>query len=195
MFFHATDPFRQGRTVLGNPDLRGDTTFVYKIIEAARSDSVLWITTGMIQIIPMMMRKELSERLMGNIIEVPPGIFPGDPDLIVAGSFFPRTSTAVEDEISEIPLELVLHGNYPNPFNPSTRIQFDLPERAQVTLQVSDVLGRKVMELPSQVFEAGMNHTIELNAVQLASGTYLYRMVATGSESRYEKTGLMTLMK
>ncbi|MDE2646373.1 MAG: hypothetical protein OXI05_11140, partial [Bacteroidota bacterium] len=65
----------------------------------------------------------------------------------------------------------------------------------QVTLQVSDVLGRKVMELPPQVFEAGVNHTIELNAVQLASGTYLYRMVATGSERRYKKTGLMTLMK
>ena len=36
-----------------------------------------------------------------------------------------------------------------------------------MTLQVIDVWGRKVIELPSQVFEAGVNHTIELNAVQL----------------------------
>ena len=195
VFFHATDPFRQGRTVLGNPDLRGDTTFVYRIIEAARSDSVFvdyyWDD-------PDNPNDDVEGTLRttyGNIIEVPPGIFPGNPDLVVAGSFFPDLSTAVEDEIGEIPSEFVLHGNYPNPFNPSTRIQFDLPERAQVTLQVIDVWGRKVIELPSQVFEAGVNHTIELNAVQLASGIYLYRMVATGSESRYEKTGLMTLMK
>ncbi|MCY3594558.1 MAG: cache domain-containing protein [Bacteroidetes bacterium] len=195
VFFHATDPFRQGRTVLGNPDLRGDTTFVYKIIEAARSDSVFvdyyWDDPDN----PNDDEEGTLRTTYGNIIKVPPGIFPGNPDLIVAGSFFPRVSTAVEDEISEIPSEFVLHGNYPNPFNPSTRIQFDLPERAQVTLQVSDVLGRRVMELPSQVFEAGVNHTIELNAVRLASGTYLYRMVAIGSESRYQKTGLMTLMK
>ena len=84
---------------------------------------------------------------------------------------------------------------YPNPFNPSTRIQFDLPERAQVTLQVMDVLGRKVIELPAQAFEAGANHTIELNATNLASGTYLYRMTATGAESRYERTGFVTLVK
>ena len=196
VFFHATDPFRQGRTVLGNPDLRGDTTFVYKIIEAAKSDSAVFVDYYWDD--PDNPNDDVEGTLRttyGNIVKVPPGIFPGDPDLIVAGSFFPGMSTAIEDEISEIPSEFVLHGNYPNPFNPSTRIQFDLPERAQVTLQVSDVLGRKVMELPSQVFEAGVNHTIELNAVQLASGTYLYRMVATGSESRYEETGLMMLMK
>ncbi len=105
------------------------------------------------------------------------------------------TATDVEDERVELPTEFTLHGNYPNPFNPSTRIQFDLPETAQVSLQIVDMLGREVMTLPEKEFEAGANRSIELNAINLASGTYLYRMIATGAESRYVKTGRMTLVK
>ncbi|MCY4223668.1 MAG: hypothetical protein OXF06_02425, partial [Bacteroidetes bacterium] len=58
-----------------------------------------------------------------------------------------------------------------------------------------DMLGREVMALPAQDFEAGSNRSIELNATNLASGTYLYRMIAHGAESRYVKTGRMTLVK
>jgi len=105
----------------------------------------------------------------------------------------PTNVTSAED--IELPSEFSLHGNYPNPFNPSTRIQFDLPESAQVSLQVVDMLGREVMALPYQDFEAGSNRSIELNATSLASGTYLYRMIANGAESRYVKTGRMTLVK
>ena len=103
--------------------------------------------------------------------------------------------TDVETEISELPTEFMLYGNYPNPFNPSTRIQFDLPESAQVSVQVMDMLGREVMILPAKEFEAGSNRVIELNALNLASGTYLYRMIANGAERRFVKTGRMTLMK
>ncbi|MCY4205477.1 MAG: DUF4397 domain-containing protein [Bacteroidetes bacterium] len=103
--------------------------------------------------------------------------------------------TGTESDITEIPTEFALHGNYPNPFNPSTRIQFDLPESAQVTVQIVDMLGREVMALPAKEFEAGANRSIELNAINLASGTYLYRMIATGAENRYVKTGRMTLVK
>ncbi len=98
-------------------------------------------------------------------------------------------------EAEELPTEFTLHGNYPNPFNPSTRIQFDLPESAQVSLQIVDMLGREVMTLPAKEFEAGANRSMELNAVNLASGTYLYRMIATGAESRFVKSGRMTLVK
>ncbi len=103
--------------------------------------------------------------------------------------------TNVDSDITELPTEFALHGNYPNPFNPSTRIQFDLPESAQVTLQVVDMLGREVMVLPAREYEAGADRSIELNATSLASGTYMYRMIATGAESRYVKTGRMMLVK
>ncbi len=105
-----------------------------------------------------------------------------------------QTVTGVE-ESTELPKEFALHGNYPNPFNPSTRIQFDLPENAQVQIQIVDMLGREVITLPAQDFEAGANRGIELQATSLASGTYLYRLIATGAEQRHVKTGRMTLVK
>ena len=111
------------------------------------------------------------------------------------GAFLPDVITGAETENVELPTEFTLHGNYPNPFNPSTRIQFDLPETAQVQMQIVDMLGREVMSLPAQEFEAGANRSIELNAKSLASGTYLYRMIATGAEGRHVKTGRMTLVK
>ena len=110
-------------------------------------------------------------------------------------TFLPDVITGLETEGAELPTEFALHGNYPNPFNPSTRIRFDLPETAQVRVQIVDMLGREVMSLPAQEFEAGANRSIELNATNLASGTYLYRMIATGAESRHVKTGRMTLVK
>ena len=111
------------------------------------------------------------------------------------GAFLPDVITGVETGSVELPMEFALHGNYPNPFNPSTRIRFDLPETAQVRVQIVDMLGREVMSLPAQEFEAGVNRSIELNAMNLASGTYLYRMIATGAEGRHVKTGRMTLVK
>ena len=110
-------------------------------------------------------------------------------------TFLPDVITGVETERAELPTEFALHGNYPNPFNPSTRIQFDLPETAQVRVQIVDMLGREVMSLPAQEFEAGTNQSMEIHAMNLASGTYLYRMIATGAESRHVKTGRMTLVK
>ena len=110
-------------------------------------------------------------------------------------TFLPDVITGVETERAELPTEFALHGNYPNPFNPSTRIQFDLPETAQVRVQIVDMLGREVMSLPAQEFEAGANRSMEIHAMNLASGTYLYRIIATGAENRHVKTGRMTLVK
>jgi len=107
--------------------------------------------------------------------------------------FFPQVITATEG--TELPTEFALLGNYPNPFNPSTRIQFDLPETAQVTVAVFDVLGREVMVLPAQEVEAGVNRSLELNAARLASGNYFYQVVATSASGRHVQTGRMMLIK
>ena len=106
-----------------------------------------------------------------------------------------QTVTGAESEIAELPKEFALHGNYPNPFNPSTQVQFDLPERAQVQIQIVDMLGREVITLPAQEMEAGANRSMELHVSSLASGTYLYRLIATGTEQQHVKTGRMTLVK
>ncbi len=111
------------------------------------------------------------------------------------GMVIPTVVVTGVEESAELPTEFALHGNYPNPFNPSTQIQFDLPENAQVQIQIVDMLGREVITLPAQEMEAGANRSIELHATSLASGTYLYRLIATGAEQRHVKTGRMTLVK
>ena len=108
--------------------------------------------------------------------------------------FFPDVITAEED-VAELPTEFKLNGNYPNPFNPSTRIQFDLPETAEVSIEIIDMLGRSVMTLPAKQLEAGAARTVEVNASNLASGTYLYRLIAKTATDTMVKTGRMLLIK
>jgi hypothetical protein len=78
----------------------------------------------------------------------------------------------------EIPLSYKVRENYPNPFNPTTTIKFDLPEPSHVSLVIYDVLGRKVAELENGMKEAGY-HSTTWNASDVASGVYFARCTAT----------------
>ncbi len=85
----------------------------------------------------------------------------------------------IEDEepVIELPATFELRGNYPNPFNPTTTIEFDLPEAVNVQLTVFDALGRRVKTLVDGSLEAG-THSVRFDASQLPSGLYLYRIQA-----------------
>jgi hypothetical protein len=98
-------------------------------------------------------------------------------------------------EVIEIPGTFALDGNYPNPFNPTTTIQFDLPESADVEVQIFDMIGRQVMSIPAQTIAAGAKRSLQVNASQLASGSYFYRVVAKMQGSVAIDTGRMTLVK
>jgi len=104
------------------------------------------------------------------------------------------TITANEDA-DDLPTTFALHGNFPNPFNPSTTIRFDLPETADVRVEVIDILGRRVMTMAQQQVAAGSNRSLQLDASRLASGTYLYRIVAQTASDTMVETGRMTLIK
>jgi hypothetical protein len=69
--------------------------------------------------------------------------------------------------------------NYPNPFNPSTWISFDLPQAGRVSLKVYDMLGREVTTLSEGLVQAG-NHQLLFEGKNLASGMYLVRLDACG---------------
>ncbi len=99
-----------------------------------------------------------------------------------------------EDE-PELPMALTLKGNYPNPFNPSTTIRFDLPEAAMVYVYVFDVIGRRVMTTARAAMAAGSDRSIALDAGGLPSGTYLYRVVAETRERVQSTAGRMILIK
>jgi hypothetical protein len=90
-------------------------------------------------------------------------------------------SPAVEAEIG-VPVEFSMSQNYPNPFNPSTRINYQVPVDANVTIELFDVTGQKVATFVNQDLKAGY-HTLEVSGLRLASGMYIYRMIAVSAET------------
>ncbi|MBX2991122.1 MAG: T9SS type A sorting domain-containing protein [Bacteroidetes bacterium] len=95
-----------------------------------------------------------------------------------------------------LPEVFAVHPNYPNPFNPSTTIKYDLPEAAQVSLVVYDLLGRKVTELVSGPKSEGY-HSAMWDASAVASGVYFARFTATDMSGgvRLNKVSKLVLTK
>lgn len=102
-----------------------------------------------------------------------------------------------EDTESSLPKSLVLHPAYPNPFNPSTTLNFDLPEPGIIDIRIYEVTGRLIdSPVQSRFFGAG-NHTVSYHAGRMSSGTYLYTIGYTSDISGMSATqsGLVTLVK
>ncbi|MFT5142150.1 MAG: hypothetical protein ACI80V_002406 [Rhodothermales bacterium] len=100
------------------------------------------------------------------------------------------THTDSEDDSDTLPTEYGLRANYPNPFNPTTRIEYQLPDAGAVRIVVVDMLGRSVATLVDGLQPAG-SYAVTFDAGDLPSGLYLYRMTA-GS---FVKTNRMILLK
>ncbi len=90
-------------------------------------------------------------------------------------------------ETLDLPAEFDLKANYPNPFNPSTTINFDVPEASDVRLEVFDMMGRRVATLVNGQLGAGRYEAIwdarSDAGAPVASGVYLYRLQAGSFES------------
>lgn len=103
------------------------------------------------------------------------------------------------DDSEELPLQYELSNNYPNPFNPSTKIKFAIPVEADVNISVFNILGQKVTEIINEELPAG-NHQInwnsEENGKRLSSGMYIYRIKAVGKDgSLFNSSKKMLLLK
>ena len=103
-------------------------------------------------------------------------------------------TTVSNEDAGETPEAFRLVGNYPNPFNPSTNVIFELPEPAQVAVEVYDVMGRKALDVPVRNFAPGTNQ-VRIEATDLASGIYLYRVVAHFANRTMVQSGRMTFVK
>ncbi|HED10102.1 MAG TPA: T9SS type A sorting domain-containing protein, partial [Caldithrix abyssi] len=84
------------------------------------------------------------------------------------------TPTALE-ELLLTPEQFRLAQNYPNPFNPATVIEYNLPQKSMVKLEIFNTLGKRVAVLQNGVQPAGV-HSINFDASGLASGVYYYRI-------------------
>jgi len=132
---------------------------------------------------------ELPFASKGNIIEL----------AIANTSTIPIQNIIVNVEVST-PTTYELNQNYPNPFNPTTKIEFIIPKDEKVIIKIYDILGRKVRTLLNEFREAG-HHEVEFsakggsasggNASQLASGTYIYRLMS----GNYYQTKKIQLIK
>lgn len=85
--------------------------------------------------------------------------------------------TGVKQMGSQIPVEFALAQNYPNPFNPLTKIQFSIAHTEMTTLEVFDILGRRVATLVNEQKQPGA-YEVTFDGSRLASGFYVYRLTA-----------------
>ena len=109
-------------------------------------------------------------------------------DLIVHA--YVATGSASAEEQGTLPKEFALSQNFPNPFNPSTVVDYDVPVTKWVTMKVYNLLGQEVATLVNELKEPGTHH-VKWNAATAASGMYVVRMTA-GS---FVETRKMLLMK
>lgn len=100
------------------------------------------------------------------------------------------TLTSINTISSVIPSQYKLYNNYPNPFNPVTKIKFDIRSQGKVSLKVYDSVGRKILTLLDKDMSPGTYET-SWNADKYSSGVYFYRM-ETGN---FTDTKKMLLIK
>ncbi len=111
-------------------------------------------------------------------------------DVLPYKGAFEAEAFDVATEIDDKPLAYSLSQNYPNPFNPTSNIQFTLPQSNHVRIDVYNINGQLVQTLVNTNMTAG-EHTVTFNARNLASGVYIYRIVA----GNFVQSKRMTLIK
>ena len=104
--------------------------------------------------------------------------------------------TGVTEELERLPVNFVVYQNTPNPFNPSTKINFELPESATVEMAIFDLSGRLIRTLiASKKMSAGLHGTAwngrDFSDRKVAAGVYFYQL----KTEKYNVTKRMTLIK
>jgi len=113
---------------------------------------------------------------------------------VQADSLVGAVASAVEDNLPPAPA-LTVWQNFPNPFNPTTTIRFEVAHTMRVRVDIFDIAGRKVSTLANREFGAGLHSAVwngtDGAGARLASGVYVYRVSAGGAT----QSGTMVLLK
>jgi type IX secretion system substrate protein/CARDB protein len=139
---------------IGHNDATGGSGHVVSLTPGTGCNGVTTSTTTCNDFVPF------------NTTNMPPGL-----------SYYFGCPVGIEPVTGEIPTVYSLAQNFPNPFNPSTKISYGLPKSGNVKLVVYDLLGREVGTLVNEYKKAG-TYEIEFSAAQLSSGVYFYKIEA-----------------
>ena len=90
---------------------------------------------------------------------------------------------------------LLLHGNYPNPFRGATQLEMSLALDARISVEVFDLLGRRVLQQAAQRVKAGVRRRLAIDAPDMVSGVYLYRVIAVMERQTLVRTGRMAIVR
>ncbi len=111
------------------------------------------------------------------------------------GNFEYHNLNTPSDVIIGSPKAAELFQNYPNPSNPTSKVDFQIPFSSKVTLKVYDISGKEVASLVDKDMDGGF-YTAEFNGSNLASGVYFYRLTASaGDGNSFTKTMKLILVK
>ena len=88
-----------------------------------------------------------------------------------------QSKSIASNSENELPVSFELSNNYPNPFNPETKIQIGLPKDSDVRLQIFNIRGQ-IIATPFEGNLPAGSHTVNFNASTLPSGVYFYKIVA-----------------
>jgi len=150
--YYYFSPMTIDRTIALNPLTSG--TLSYKIQSITRNDTAYTAFSS-----------------ADRVLNIPAG---------VGGKFkvtYQPNAASYADNGTIKATDFILYQNFPNPFNPSTTIKFHIPALSQVSLKVFDLLGNEVAELIHDELQAG-SYEKRFVATNLASGVYVYRLVA-----------------
>jgi hypothetical protein len=141
-----------------------------------------WLYTGMM-IIPGYLRvyDTVTESIdtLGNVLDL------DDPEAYYAAGpihWIGESEVSIVEPSEMVPEQFVLYPNYPNPFNPTTTLRYDLPEDSHVSIMIFDLMGREIRTLINKQQSAGIKSimwdgTNDLGQ-PLSAGMYLYRISA-----------------
>lgn len=134
---------------------------------------------------PLPIEVDDSGVLVGNVRVIQTDIMATNGVIhVVDEVIIPETPTSVADNTPE---GFAVHGAYPNPFNPTTTIEYSIPSASLVNVSVYDVLGRKITELVNNMQEPG-RHSVVWNGTNsagntVATGTYLFRITSGAAQA------------
>ncbi len=98
------------------------------------------------------------------------------------------------DVVISAPNVFSISQNYPNPSNPKSKIDYQIPVNGKVTIKLYSLLGEEVINIVNETKDAGY-YTAVFDGTALASGVYFYRIIAEGNQQKFTKTLKMVLVK